>query len=226
MRTQKPTPKDLQEFARTHAWEYQMHQSNGLDSFDNYAGESLGDLVVVVGCNRDSDILAESNFATALQMLGGEGKNVEVHRFGHWGCGWFELILVNPKAKKHLRIAYDIHVALREYPVLDESDYSERQYESQSDYAAGAQNDLAEALALHFGLTNGRALKQLAYELNMECQMYAGDDSCIDVYKCREPDAGDIRLLRAVMDQLHMPKSRTFKKLLAAVNAFKPKESA
>src|SRR5262245_4928699 len=46
--------------------------------------------------NRDSSLLEQSNFDVCLKALGGESETVEVHRFGHWGCGWFELILVAP----------------------------------------------------------------------------------------------------------------------------------
>ena len=45
---------------------------------------------------RDSEHLTKSNFEAALEMLGGEGDDVEVHRFGHWGPGWFEIIIVRP----------------------------------------------------------------------------------------------------------------------------------
>jgi len=40
-------------------------------------------LVASVSRTRDSDCLAESNFETALKSLGGEGDDVEVHRFSH-----------------------------------------------------------------------------------------------------------------------------------------------
>lgn len=77
---------------------------------------------------RDSDALEESNFAVALQRLGGESDTVEVHRFGHWGPGWFEIILVAPNTPQ-ASIAEDIDRALANYPVLDDMDYSEREFE-------------------------------------------------------------------------------------------------
>ena len=86
-------------------------------------------LVVPVGRNRDSGIRQESNFQTALKMLGGESKKVQVHRFGHWGPGWFEIILVDPKATKKVEIAEEIRSKLEDYPLLDEDDYSRREYE-------------------------------------------------------------------------------------------------
>lgn len=82
--------------------------------------------VVPVSRNRDSEILEESNFDAALKILGGESATVEVHRFGHWGPGWFEIILVHPDREKDVQ---EIQDGLEDYPVLDEDGYSEREHE-------------------------------------------------------------------------------------------------
>jgi len=129
--TQNPTANDLKEFVNQFSWSKQMERSNGLDSFSNYSGPDLGDLVVVCGRNRDSELIAESNFECALKELGGESETVRVERFGHWGCGWFELILVDPKDTKALETAYSIKRCLQEYVLLDDSDFSEREFEQQ-----------------------------------------------------------------------------------------------
>lgn len=81
-------------------------------------------LVVPCNRNRDSDCLSESNFAAALARLNGESETCEVCRFGHWACGWFEIILIHPsRASEGESIAED----LDGYPVLDENDFSERE---------------------------------------------------------------------------------------------------
>ena len=79
---------------------------------------------------RDSEVLEESNFHSALRMLGGESEEIQVHRFGHWGPGWFELILINPNAEDKVKIAEEIESALADYPILDEMDFSEREEEA------------------------------------------------------------------------------------------------
>jgi len=84
-------------------------------------------LVLPCARNRDSSLLEESNFACALQRLGGESDNVEVHRFGHWGNGWFEIILVAPNSGNFSNMAYAIEGQLSNYPILDRDDYQERQ---------------------------------------------------------------------------------------------------
>jgi hypothetical protein len=183
-----------------------MDRSQGLDSWGNYGGEDFGHVVVVAGQNRDSDILCQSNFSSALEMLGGETETVQVHRFGHWGCGWFELICVDAKDRKALVTAFEIHKQLEEYSVLDDSDYFERQNEHHTDYARGAQDDLAEALCIHFGLPEEfyehRQMVHVAFELNMACQSYYGDDSCVNVYRMREPDAQDLDRLEVCVREI------------------------
>lgn len=109
---------------------YSEYRPTGFDR----AGICLEDrqdwIVLPVGRNRDSGILDECNFETALAMLGGESDTCEVHRFGHWGCGWFELILVHPD---RLEDAESIENALADYPVLDESKFSEMEWQASCD---------------------------------------------------------------------------------------------
>jgi hypothetical protein len=81
---------------------------------------------------RDSGPLDQSNFETALEILGGESSYVEVHRFGHWGPGWFEIIIVKPTAKKTVQKLQSIYDSLADYPLLDEMDYSKREWEEKT----------------------------------------------------------------------------------------------
>lgn len=85
-------------------------------------------IVVEVIRTRDSGCLEESNFNTALQRLGGESDTVEVHRFGHWGPGWYELIIVAPNSGA-AKEAARIEQALKEYSILDEDDFSRLEME-------------------------------------------------------------------------------------------------
>lgn len=84
--------------------------------------------VAPVSQTRDSVPLDQSNFASCLKALGGESDNVQVHRFGHWGPGWFEIILINPACLDLVKTAEEIEAALADYPVLDEHDFSEREH--------------------------------------------------------------------------------------------------
>lgn len=79
---------------------------------------------------RDSGILEQSNFEAALKTLGGESDDVQVHNFGHWGPGWFEIILINPERDDLVKKAEEFLCALSEYPVADDDDFSRREYEA------------------------------------------------------------------------------------------------
>ena len=100
---------------------------SGLDSYSNYIGERPSDsLLVVLTRSRDSDTLAESNWQVALDRLGGESDTVEIHRFGHWACGWWEALSVRKGSKAEAE-ATEIESELAEYPVLNEDHWSEAQ---------------------------------------------------------------------------------------------------
>lgn len=79
--------------------------------------------VAPCGVNRDSEALDRSNWAVQLDSLGGESDDVEVHRFGHWACGWLEIVIVRPgtaAAAEAARIEED----LANHPVLDDAHFS------------------------------------------------------------------------------------------------------
>ena len=111
---------------------YREFQPTGFDSranfiaYDSEAIDSIQSWLVGPSRNRDSDCLEESNFAVILKDLGGEGDNVQVHRFGHWACGWYELILIRPETPEAASWA-EWEGALANYLVADEADLSERE---------------------------------------------------------------------------------------------------
>lgn len=99
-------------------------------SWDNFSGERPDkSLYCVLAHTRDSDALEESNFLAALDRLGGEGENVEIHRVGHWACGWIEYLAVRERTDK-FAIGDRIIAELNDYPVLDEDRY----YDLQDEY--------------------------------------------------------------------------------------------
>jgi hypothetical protein len=84
-------------------------------------------LIAPCSRNRDSEPLQKSNWEiqkAEFELLSDEGENWEIHRFGHWANGWFEIIIVKPGTKQE-KLAEDLARSLADYPVLDESHYSE-----------------------------------------------------------------------------------------------------
>jgi len=95
---------------------------------------------VLLGRNRDSSILENCNFEVALETLGDNSGDVQVYRFGHWACGWLEVLLVSDKGSEELRTkAGEIVCSLADYPILDEDRYHEK--------CANAANELWENMS-------------------------------------------------------------------------------
>lgn len=89
-------------------------------------------LVAVTSRTRDSDVLTESNWTVACKEFDEadpEGVDHDVHRFGHWGPGWFEIILVRPGSKCQ-EIAEGHESALADYPVLSDDDFCQAECEA------------------------------------------------------------------------------------------------
>jgi len=112
--------------------EYRDFQPTGFDPKGLALREQQDWLVAPVTRNRDSGVLAESNWACQLAelkrapMTDPDGDaDYEVHRFGHWACGWFEITIVRPDSPA-AKAADELEAALADYPVVDDSDYSER----------------------------------------------------------------------------------------------------
>lgn len=83
-------------------------------------------ILAPVSQTRDSGILARANFQAVLEDLGGESETLEVHRFGHWGPGWYEIIIVSPERAKEVE---EWEAALENYPVADEDLMSRMEWE-------------------------------------------------------------------------------------------------
>ena len=88
-------------------------------------------LVGPCGTNRDAGALARANWRSliaALKEVDPEGTDHEEYRFGHWGPGWFEIVLVRPNTKA-AEVAESIENGLADHPVVDDSAYSEEEAE-------------------------------------------------------------------------------------------------
>ena len=107
-------------------------------SFDHSLGafrafaDKLDWYVCPASQTRDSGLLDRVNFeaqSRALDLADPDGEDHEIHRIGHWGPGWYEIAIVRPGSWCY-KTAVEIDGALSEYPILDESAYSEAQYEA------------------------------------------------------------------------------------------------
>lgn len=151
-------------------------------------GPDHNDTIFVYGRSRDSDLVVESNFEALLERLGGESKSVEVVRDSHWAVGWVESIRVSIKAKKKLKIALEALNSLEDYPLLDETDYYERENDKLEDdfrfYRDEFLDNAVKALIaatdvpaeILEDLKGSKQFQELVYEAFRESADYSGID--------------------------------------------------
>lgn len=107
-------------------WSPTGHDTRGLGLEDRQDW-----LVGPVGTNRDADVLTRSNWAVVVKDIADAdtcGDAHEVHRFGHWACGWFEIVLVRPGTACE-RVALGWEEALSDYPIACEEHFGETERE-------------------------------------------------------------------------------------------------
>jgi hypothetical protein len=108
----------------------------------SYIGPDYSEFYCVLGQHRDSDVLTRSNYIRAKEMLEAVVKKLgdaawkddecllQESSASHWAVGWVEGLLVHKDAPEELlREADEIVAALQDYPVLDESHFSDMEYE-------------------------------------------------------------------------------------------------
>lgn len=88
---------------------------------------------------RDSDLLETSNFdSITADMEERFPDDVMIERSGHWAVGWIDTLRVrvyddDNEFTEAILAAYGYWQALQDYPVIDEEDYSNREYEEAMD---------------------------------------------------------------------------------------------
>jgi hypothetical protein len=121
--------RDEERAKRTGASGYEPECLEPWERPDSYMGETYEDYFVVYSKSRDSDLLTQSNFDAILKEHG-DKEGVEVNRASHWAVGWVEFIMVRKDAPRDVIEALDNDICyLEDYPVLDENDFSSREFE-------------------------------------------------------------------------------------------------
>lgn len=103
-----------------------------------YVGQTWEGWLIFLGRSRDSDLLTNHNFETALARLDEvdadhpteDTRTVLAVRENHWAVGWVEWIAIHPSNTRAVALANEIADDLDNYPILDEDRYSEKEWES------------------------------------------------------------------------------------------------
>lgn len=165
--------------------------------------------VLPCSITRDTGPLSESNFEAAKKMLDEKEIEYEVHRFGHWGPGWFEVIVVKP-TPEGLELAGQIASSLGDYPILDEMDHSERELEAvYQNWTGWQEREFLDAIEkeVHertFKLIEDEGLELLYEHVNQLSRgyNYEGDDPYLDT-RVEDFDRQAIaKLVRAIRKQV------------------------
>lgn len=88
--------------------------------------------------NRDSGLLAQSNASVFQRELEAScfEEDVQAEHANHWACGWVDGFAVRVRAADSGAFTpafiklVELVTALESYPVLDENDYSQREYDA------------------------------------------------------------------------------------------------
>ena len=102
----------------------------------DYGGYSPDGDYIFASVNRDSSLLAQSNWDYIQKTFEKfDPEYVISWRANHWAVGWIEYFGIDQNAPDEMVIeAAEIVAALECYPILDDSDYSDRQFEAVQDY--------------------------------------------------------------------------------------------
>lgn len=113
----------------------------------HYGGHNPVGEAVIATRNRDSSLIDESNWDAMLKIAehGSDNDHVYIFRARHWAVGWVEYLMLKPDAPDDLKQRIDEALcALADYPILDEEDYSRREWEAMEDF--WGKDDVAKRL--------------------------------------------------------------------------------
>ena len=118
----------------------QWDHPTDFDSDRNFCGDSshLREhyYLAPVSTSRDADTLTRSNWEVVTNDILKVAKHddTEICRFGHWGCGWYEQLLIHKSDTEALKVAEEWCCFLSDYPVASDEHHSELQWTEATEY--------------------------------------------------------------------------------------------
>jgi hypothetical protein len=98
--------------------------------FAYWGGEDRSIWGMAYSHNRDSDLAEESNWDSMIKLMTRHNsRSIQIILCNHWACGWIEYMLINTNHKKAMYRLYGILGRLEDYPILDDEDLSNREWE-------------------------------------------------------------------------------------------------
>jgi hypothetical protein len=117
---------------------FSWHRASDLADADNWA--------IIYTHNRDSDLRDQSNAETIAEVMEpfttGKNPDVVAEHHNHGAVGWVDgysiRVFKRGRITKAFRTWHELQTRLADYPVLDEEDYSSREYEATVENIADA----------------------------------------------------------------------------------------
>lgn len=169
------------------------------DSAANYLGADYSEYYIVIGVNRDSDVLGRANWQSACEELPEteDGQSVVIAEFSHWACGWHRLLLVHENAPVELlTIAGEIVSDLADYSILNEDLYCRMEHE---EYVEHLDNWALNEAAAMFGCSDidllSDEVKERFISAVLNCFYSFGGPHLDKAVIGRELSSDDMRLL-------------------------------
>jgi hypothetical protein len=111
------------------------------DSFVWWRGRQMqnaAEFTIIYTHHRESGLVNQSNAAVIAKALEpfttGDDPDVVAERHDHWAVGWIEgysiRVFRGGRITDAFRTYFDLAEQMDQYPILDESDYSEREFDA------------------------------------------------------------------------------------------------
>jgi hypothetical protein len=85
--------------------------------------------IMPISINRDTECCVTlSNWQVCQDMMNKANIEYELHNFGHWACGWFEILIVHPDSQDFVE---EIENLLDQYPILNDDHHSNMEIEKE-----------------------------------------------------------------------------------------------
>lgn len=108
----------------------------------SYFGAHWDGYYSAIGHHRDSDTVTESNWQVTCAAIPETGEydpddptsGVIIVRENHWAVGWVEWLAIHETCEAALRQADKFAQEIDDYPILDESHFSDLEYAQAAEY--------------------------------------------------------------------------------------------
>lgn len=149
----EPDDKFVKDLADELAGNFSKFTSFAMDREYREAMVPVEDWCVVYTHNRDSGLAEMSNAEAIKEIMKpfcgyvADGDDCDDVRHGHWGPGWVEGYCLRIRKDGVFTPAFlawaEIQNRLEDYPLLDEEDFSEREYEATMENVADVTSTVA-----------------------------------------------------------------------------------